>query len=113
VNGARGLRADRARFVDRFADHVDDAAQRFIADRHEDRRSGVRHILAADETFRRVHSDRANGVFAQMLRNLEHEALPAVLRFQRVQDGRQVTVELNVDDSAHDLTDLTNFVRSH
>jgi hypothetical protein len=48
-----------------------------------------------------------------MLRNLEHEALPAVLRFQRVQDGRQVTVELNVDDSAHDLTDLTNFVRSH
>ena len=36
------LAPDRAALVDRLADDVDDAAEHLVADRHHDRRAGVR-----------------------------------------------------------------------
>ena len=100
---------DRAGFVDRLADHVHDAAQRGGADRHADRAAGVDHFLAADQAFGGVHGDGAHGVLAQMLGDFEHQAeLLAGLGvgvggLQRVQDRRQVAVELDVDDGADHL----------
>ena len=55
----------------------------------------------------------AHGVLAQMLGDLEHQAVALVLRLQRVQDRRQVAVELHVDDGAHDLANATDFVGCH
>ena len=104
----RGL--DRARLVDRLADDVHDAAERLVADRHRDRLAGVGHLLAADEAFGRVHGDGAHGVLAQVLGDFEHQALALVLGLERVQDLRQMAVELHVDDGAHHLTDLTDLV---
>ena len=40
-----------------------------------------------------------------MLRHLEHQAVAVVVGLQRVQDRRQVAVELHVDDGADDLGD--------
>ncbi len=48
------------------------------------------------------------GVLAEMLRNLENEAVAVVLGFERVQNLRQMAVELYVDDCAHNLANLTN-----
>ena len=42
MDGARRLGLDRAGLVDRLADHIHDAAQRFIADRHHDGRCRCR-----------------------------------------------------------------------
>ncbi len=53
-----------AGFVHRLADDVHDAAQRLVADRHRDRRTGIGDFSAAHETFGRVHRDGANRVLA-------------------------------------------------
>ena len=79
--------------------------ERLVADRHRNRRAGVGDFLAAHQAFGRVHGDGAHGVFAQMLRDFEHEAIAVVRRLQRVQNLRQMPVELHVDDGADDLGD--------
>ena len=43
---------DRARLVDRLANHVHDAAQGIFADRHGDRLAGIDHLLATHQTIR-------------------------------------------------------------
>src|SRR5690606_13749951 len=57
------------------------------------------------QAFGRVHRDAAHRAFAEMLRDLENEAVAVVLGFQRVQNLRQMIVELHVDDGADDLRD--------
>src|SRR5690606_2947523 len=48
VNRAHLHALDRAGFVDRIADDVDDATEHARADRNGDRRSGVDHLLSAN-----------------------------------------------------------------
>ncbi len=103
----------RAGFVDRLANHVHDATERAVADRNGDRLAGIGDILTAHQTFGRVHRNRADGGFTEVLRDFEHEALALVLRLQRVQDFRQMPVELYVDDGADDLRDFSGCVRCH
>ena len=103
---------DVAAQIDRLADDVDDTAERAVADGHGNRIAGVGDLLATDQAFGRVHGNGAHGVFAEMLGNFEHEAVAPVVGFKRVQDRRQVIVELHVDDSAHNLADPSNrFIR--
>jgi hypothetical protein len=78
---ARSGGHDRALFVDRLADDVQDAAQRGVAHRHRDRRAGVGHRGAAHQTFGRVHGDGADGVFAQVLRHFQNQPLAVVVGF--------------------------------
>ena len=74
-----------------------------------DGRAGVDHCLAADQALGGVHGDGAHGVLAEMLGDFEHQAERLaglgvdVGGLQRVQDRRQVAVELDVDDGADDL----------
>ncbi len=107
------LGADRAALVDRLADHVDDPAEGFGADRDRDGGPGVGHLVAAHQTVGRVHRDAAHGRFAEMLRHFEDQPLPGIVGHQRVQDRRQLAVELHVDDGAHDLGDAPDTVVSH
>ena len=101
------FRRDRAGLVHRLADDVHDAAERAGADRHRDRRAGVGDRLAAHEALGGVHGDAAHGALAELLGHFEHEAVAAVRGLERVQDLRQVAVELHVDDGADDLRDAT------
>ena len=71
-------------------------------------RTGVVNNLTADQTFGRVHGDRADGVFTEVLRNFENEAVAEIVGFQRVQNLRQnTTIEGNVDNGADNLADAT------
>jgi hypothetical protein len=106
VDGALGLGLDRTGFVNRLADHVHDAAKGFVTHRHLDRRAGVGHVLTTHQAFGGVHGDGAHGVFAQVLRHFQNQPVTAIVGFQRVENFRQVTRELHVDDSAHDLGNL-------
>ena len=99
------LGLDRAGLVDRLADDVHDAAERLLADRHRDRLAGVGDLLAAHQAFGGVHGDGAHRVLAEMLGDFEHQAVAVVVGLQRVQDRRQVAVELHVDDGADHLGD--------
>jgi len=110
VDGAGRVGLDRAGFVDRLADDVDDAAERAVADRNRDRRARVADFLTAGQTLGRVHGDGADRVLAEMLRHFENEAVAAVVRLERIQNGRQMIGELDVDNGADDLGDLSDWV---
>ena len=111
VDRASGLGFHRAPLVDRLTDHVHDAAEGRRANRNHDRLTGVGDRLTADQTFRRVHRDGADGVLAEVLSHFEHQAVAAIRRFQRVQDGRQFAVEHDVDNGADHLGYLPFGVR--
>ncbi len=110
MDRARFVGLDRTGFVDRLADHVDDAAEQAGADRHRDRQAGIGDGLAADQTLGDVHRDGANRRFAEMLRNLEHQPVAVIVGFERIQNRRQIALELHVDDRADHLRDLAGLV---
>jgi len=100
VNGAATRSVERAGFIDWLADYIDDAAQRFVADRHRDRRSGVRDRLAAGETSDvSIAMVRTNS--AKMLPTSEHEAIACCLfpaRFQIFGRCRRIARRRRADD---------------
>ena len=101
--GARQVAADRAALVDRLADDVHDAAERLRADRHADLRAGGGDPLAAGQAVGRVHRDGADDVLAEMLGDLEDQAVAVIVGLERGEDRRQLAVEGDVDDGADDL----------
>jgi hypothetical protein len=101
--GAVSVAADRAALVDRLADDVHDAAERLGADRHADLRAGGADRLAAGEAVGRVHGDGADRVLAEVLGDLEDQAVAVVVGLERRQDRRQLAFERDVDDGADHL----------
>ncbi len=101
---------DLAGFVHRFADDVDDAPEGAVADRNRDRLSGVLHLLTADQTVGGVHGDGAHGGLAQMLRDFQHQPATVIVGFQRIENLRQMSFELDVHHGAGDLGHLTGLV---
>ena len=110
VDRGRHVAADRAALVDRLADDVHDAAERHRADRHADLRAGGGDFLAAGEAVGRVHRDRAHDILAEMLRDLEDQAVAVVVGLERREDRRQIAFERDVDDGADDLADAADEV---
>src|SRR5690606_19334861 len=108
VNTAHLRRSDRAGFINRLTNHVDDAAEHFRAHRNADRRSRIPYRLTADQTIGRVHRDAADGVFAQVLCNLKKQTRALIIRLKRVQDRGQMVPELDVHHRADNLTDGSN-----
>ena len=53
-----------------LAEHVEDAAEGDLADRHRDRAAGVDHVGAAGEAVGGVHGDGAHAVVAEVLLHL-------------------------------------------
>ena len=101
---------NRTLFVDRITCHVQDTAKRGCPNRNHDRVTRICHGCATYQTFGGVHRDGANRVFAQVLRYFQNKGLTIVVSRQRVQDLRQVIVELHVDNGANDLCHPTNCV---
>ncbi len=112
VDRALLVRLDRARVVDRPAEHVHDAAERAGADRYRDAGTGVLRLHAAPQAVGRAHRDRAHDAVAELLLHLEGQALldqlvgRIGLEDQRVIDLRHLVArELDVHDCANALND--------
>src|SRR5262249_52253792 len=88
MDGAPHFVRNLSGLVDWLADHVDDATERAFADRHRDRLAGVGHLLTADQTFGCIHSYRAHGVFAELLRDFQHQTAALVIGLKRIEDRR-------------------------
>jgi hypothetical protein len=114
VNGVVLHGRDRAHLVDRLAHHVQNAAQRGLAHRHLNGRSGVLHRQPARQTVGGVHGDAAHGVLAQVLRHLDSEVVGQVVDGRvgdlerRVHLGQASRRELDVDDGTENLRDAAS-----
>ncbi len=51
--------------------------------------------------------------FAEMLGDFEHQAIALVRGLQRVENRRQMVLEMHVDDGADDLGDMSDLVGHH
>ena len=113
VDGVVLFGIDRAQFVHRTADDVEDAAHRGFAHGHHNGLARVHHVHAAHQTFGGVHGDGAHDVVAQVLRHFTDQirsvAVVRVFYLQGGEDIRQVAVaELNVHHGADNLNDFTD-----
>ena len=64
---------DRAKIVDRFADHVHHAAQRAAANRSGDGAALIDGLHAAHHAFGGFHGDATHAAFAEMLLHFEND----------------------------------------
>jgi peptide chain release factor 1 len=103
---------DRPDVVDRPAEHVHDAAERALADRHRDRTAGGGDLHAAAQAVGGAERDAAHYAVAELLLDLEGQILldQRIVRIldqqERVVDARHaVAVELDVGDRADALDD--------
>ena len=67
--------AERLAVVDGVADHVDEAAERLLADRHGHGDAGVDDLDAAREAVGGVHGDGPDLVVAEVLLHLADDLL--------------------------------------
>src|SRR5690606_6360036 len=104
---------DRPGFVDRTTEYVHDAPEGRGADRHLDAGAGRVDRHAAAQAVGRAHCDGAHDPVAELLLDLEGQALlgeriTALAERERVVDlGHRVARKLDVDDRADALNDLT------
>ncbi len=104
---------DRAAFVDRLTDDVENTAQGFRTDRHHDRAARINHLGAANQPVGRVHRNRAHDVFAELLRHFEDQCPAAVIEVQRAQDRRKLAFKMDIDDGTDDLRNRANTIPGH
>ncbi len=99
--------------IDRLAEHVEDAAEAAVADRHFDRRARVLCHHATREAVRRGHGDAARDAVAEVLHDFDDEVdldvvADRALDRDGVQDRRQFACrEFNIYDRSDDLYDFT------
>jgi hypothetical protein len=69
-----------------------------------DRSSSVNNLLPTGETISGVHGNRAHSVVSDVLGNLKHQANVVVSNLQAAENGRELSIESNIDDGTNDLT---------
>jgi hypothetical protein len=108
------VRRSAVHLVDRLADHVPEAAERRIPDRHRDRRARVEDVDAAGDAVRRVHRHRTHAVVSEVLLHLrdEHASRFAVARWdldmEGVVDLGKLVGKHGVEHNALDLEHLAD-----
>src|SRR3990167_6983410 len=106
VNRHAFLFADGAALVDRIAQHIHDAAERFEAHRHADRLAGAVHGQAALQTFGTAHRNGAHHAITQLLLNFQH--CGHGVNIQRIVHlGYGIARKFDVDNRADDLNNTS------
>ena len=109
--GRNSVGVDGTAAVDRFAEQVEDAAERLLADRHGDGLAGVDDFHAAHQAVGGAQGDAADAIAAELLLHLagqmDRDALVVGVDAEGVVDLRQMAfVELGVERRADDLHDM-------
>ena len=107
---------DGLAFIHRLAQHVEDAAQRRLADGYGDRLAGIHDLHAAHHAVGRGHRHGAHLVPPDVLLHLggqaDRRAVAFVIDHDGVVDlGQPLRLELHVQHGADDLDDLADVVR--
>ena len=96
-------------FVDGITNNVHDSAQCLRTNWNTDGSTSVNDLLSSDKTFSGVHGDGSDPGVTKMLGNFQDQSVLDALNFERVENWRDFAFELNIDDGADDLGDLSLF----
>ena len=103
-----------AQTVDVGADHVEHATADLIARWHGNRKASRNYFLTAGEAVGRVHRNRANGVFANVLLRFKNDLLAVGASYNKriVDFGKRLCIrKVDVYNRANDLGNFTIRVR--
>ena len=89
--------------IDGVTDDIDNSSKGFRTDGDENGCTSVVDYLTSDETVCGVESDGSHVVTTEMLSDLEHKTVLSVSDLESVEDGRQLAIELHVDDGTDHL----------
>ena len=104
--------ADGAGLVDRIAQHVHDAPQRFLPHRNRDGLAGVGRRDSAPQPFGGAQRDGSHHPVAQLLLDFQNQA--ALVQGQRVVDPRHlVRRKLHINHRPDDLDDFSLGLLAH
>lgn len=111
ISERRGISVDRVVFssldgsslINGFTNNVHDTSESTRSDWNGDRTSGVNNTLSSDETFSTVHGNSSDSGVSQVLSNLKDESVRSTLDFKCVQNLREFTFELNINDGTDNL----------
>ena len=106
------VRVDWSAFVNRFSDDIHDSSKGFVAYGHHDGALCVANWLSSDKSLSRVQGDGSHVVAAQMLSNFKNEAVTAVLYLKCVENRREFTLKLYIDNGSDDLRNLSGSRKS-
>ena len=93
--------------VDGLTNDIDDAAKSLRADRHLNGGLSVHDGLTTHETLGGVEGDSAHVVATQVLGDLKNKTVLSVLHLKCIENGREFTLELDVDDGTDNLGNLS------
>src|SRR5262245_23894099 len=102
--------------VDRLAEHIEHASERFLTDGHRDRLAEIDHAHAALHAVSGLHGDRADAVLAKVLLDFGDDVdlarlFAARLDLERVVNLWQVSgLELDVEHRSDHLNDFSDFL---
>lgn len=96
---------DGTALIDGFTNDIDNSSKCLRTNRHENGCAGILHVLATHEALSGVQGNCADVVATEMLGDLEHKTVLSTLDLKSVEDGREISVELHVDDGTDDLRD--------
>ena len=94
--------------VNWLTNHIDNSSEGLWADWHENWSASVFHLLATDETFSGVQSNGSDVVATQVLGDLKNETVLGTFDLKRIENGREFTLELDVNDGTDDLGNLSS-----
>ena len=108
VDGKELVGHDGTLLVIGLTDDIDNSTESRGADGHLNGAASVNDALASDEALSGVEGNGSHVVATEMLSNLKNESLTGILDLKGVENRRQVTLELDIDDGTNDLGNLTN-----
>ena len=108
MDGSVLVSGDGTALINRLTNNVDDSSECFGTDGDHNGVAGIDDLLTTNETLSGVQGDSAHIVSTQMLRNLEDETRGSTLHLKGVENGRQGTLELDVDDSTDNLRNFSS-----
>lgn len=108
VNGQELVGVDGTTLIDGLTNDIDDAAESLGTDGHLNGGSRVHDGLATHETLSGVESDGTHVVATQVLGDLKNETVLGTFDLKRIENGREFTLELDVNDGTDDLGNLSS-----
>ena len=104
----------RRLIINRLTKQVKNTSQTLLTDWNRNRRTAVHSLGSAHQSIRTAHSNTANNIVANMLRNLDRQLFLAIFNFNSVQKLRQLAIfKSNIQYRSNNLNNGTDASFSH
>lgn len=98
---------DGTTLINGLSDNVDNSSEGLGTDGYENGGTDITDSLTSDETFSGIKSDSTDVVSSEMLGDLKNKSVRAILNLEGVENRRELSFELHIDDGTNNLGNFT------